>query len=67
MIERVDADSPANDREINIADEEVASLTTVSDYPMFSRNNRESVPVTFNVAKNKIHNKATSQCVQETQ
>ena len=43
----------ANDREINIADEEVASLMAVSDYRMFSRNNRESIPVTFNATRKK--------------
>jgi hypothetical protein len=56
----------ANDRENNMADEEVASLTTASDYPMFSRNNRESVPVTFNASTNKLYNKATYDDRQNT-
>ena len=56
----------ANDREINIADEEVDSPISVSDYQMFSRNNRESVPVTFNATRNKLHNKATYDDRQNT-
>jgi hypothetical protein len=56
----------ANNREITIADEEVNSLVTVSEYKMFSRSNRESVPVTFNATKNKLHNKAAYENRQNT-